>query len=292
MEDIDNRLMEQIKYLIELEVRKLLVENARFNRIVLNDYDKRLKAFEEEIDAKISFYGESKEKYADKKQELLDTYKAEFDKVYQKRKSQFFGIQAEIQEIQANQKVAIANFKKFEEFKIVYAKSEDYVKFIERRDQLQYMIEQAQTIDEANTIQQKLNSMQNPLDNFDGKLSALVEKYNEYDLLVYECEKKLEECIDATLVDFEHISLKQENAVVKVTASNKFISFINTLINFVTGGNKFEKQVILKYHSKLKELSYISNTSQKSIDSQTISLMSTISKLREDINEEFMRNAG
>ncbi len=292
MNDINDELIAQIKYIIELETRKFLVDIARFNKIVLNDYDIKVKAFEDELDAKISLYSKNTEKYDKKKQDILQSYKSEFDRVYKKRKQQLHGIQAEIQEIQANQKIAIANFKKFEEFKIVYSKSQDYRDFIEKREQLEYMVQNASTIEEANNYQQVLNKMQNPVENFENKMNALVEKYNQYDVLVEACEKKIEECIDATLDDFNRISLKKETHMVDLKKQNKIISFITKIIGFIGGTAAFERNVFNKYKNAILELSKVNDTCIKTIDKQTMGLVCNINSIREDINEEFMRNAG
>lgn len=292
MNDINNELVAQIKYIIELETRKFLIDIARFNKIVLNDYDEKIKQFEEELDAKISIYGKNKEKFENKRQEIIKSYKDEFDRVYKKRKTQLRGIQAEIQEIQANQKIAIANFKKFEEYRIVYLKSNEYRDFIEKKEQLQYMLEHAVTIEEANNYQQVLNKMQNPIDNFEGKMSALVEKYNEYDILVDACEKKIDECIEATLDDFNKISLKHETHMIDLKKQNKVFYYISKIISFIGGARSLEKHVINKYKNAILELSKINDKCIKTIDKQTLDLVCNINNIREDINEEFMKNAG
>ena len=292
MNDINNELVAQIKYIIELETRKFLIDIARFNKIVLNDYDEKIKQFEEELEAKISIYGKNKEKFENKRQEIIKSYKDEFDRVYKKRKTQLRGIQAEIQEIQANQKIAIANFKKFEEYRIVYLKSNEYRDFIEKKEQLQYMLEHAVTIEEANNYQQVLNKMQNPIDNFEGKMSALVEKYNEYDILVDACEKKIDECIEATLDDFNKISLKHETHMIDLKKQNKVFYYISKIISFIGGARSLEKHVINKYKNAILELSKINDKCIKTIDKQTLDLVCNINNIREDINEEFMKNAG
>jgi len=292
MNDINNELVAQIKYIIELETRKFLVDIARFNKIVLNDYDEKIKSFEDELDAKISVYGHNKEKYEFKKQEILQSYKDEFDRVYNKRKQQLRGIQAEIQEIQANQKIAIANFKRFEEYKIVYSKSQDYRDFIEKKNQIEYMVQNAGTIEEANNYQQVLNKMQNPVENFESKMSALVEKYNEYDVLVDACEHKIDECIEATLDDFDKISLKKETHLVDLKKQSKILNFISSIIGFIGGAAAFEKRVVRKYKNAIQELKKLNDKYIKNIDSQTMTLVCNINSIREDINEEFMKNAG
>ena len=111
-------------------------------------------------------------------------------------------------------------------------------------------------------------------------------------MLVSKCENKLEECINATLIDFNNISLKHENSLVKVTKQNKLLRLINAVINMITGQSRFEKNVIQKYKSKLEELSLINSNSLKNIESQTMTMVVTINKVRDRINEEFMRNAG
>ena len=154
------------------------------------------------------------------------------------------------------------------------------------------MLEHAVTIEEANNYQQVLNKMQNPIDNFEGKMSALVEKYNEYDILVDACEKKIDECIEATLDDFNKISLKHETHMIDLKKQNKVFYDISKIISFIGGARSLEKHVINKYKNAILELSKINDKCIKTIDKQTLDLVCNINNIREDINEEFMKNAG
>ncbi len=291
MEDFDNKLLIQIKYMIELETRKLLIQNARFNKIVMNEYENKIRAFETDLDNKVSLYGGNMD-FMIRRNEILELYKAEFQKIFKKRKQQFFGIQEEIQDLQANQKLAIANYKKFEEYRKVYSKTAEYQSFVQKKEQLQYMMQNATTEQEADNYKQKIESMKDPIADFIKKMDALVERYNGYDAIIKECEIKLEECIKATLDDFESIAIKKDTSLVKVKEPNGIMVFINKLINMFSQNSHFEKRFVNKYKDQISKITEQNNSSIKNIESQTMNLIITINKLRDIISEEFAKNAG
>ncbi len=117
MESIGTRLIDQIKRLNELEVQRLEIQLAKFNKEINECYESKINLIEENIDNQIKYYGKNISSYTKEKNSILNRYKEEFQKNYDKRKEQFFNIIVEIQEMQANQKIALTNFKKIAEDK-------------------------------------------------------------------------------------------------------------------------------------------------------------------------------
>ena len=246
MEEVDTKLLKQIKNLTELELTEIEVLFAKFNKTLIEKYEDKISNIQKNIDDQIVSFGEDIEKYKNEKQMIIDRYINEFQKIYDKRKEQYYNIIVEIQEIQANQKIALANF---------------------------YSV--------AN------KNRQNPRDDSQKKLEALVTKYDGYSEIIIECEKKLEECINASVEDFNEIVKYRDVKLDNVKKINPVIKFINNLINKIFKKSKLEKEVIEKMENEIYEIENQSKDMINIIEEQTIDLIAKIEEIRDQINLEF-----
>ena len=123
MENIEKKLMQVIEDFSNIEVLELEFKFAKFNQELKKIYDEKIKFIEDNLDNQIKFYGKNIEDCKSEKEKILSKYTIEFQKIYDQRKEQFLNIQAEIQEMQSNQKIALANFKKVIENKNAFLKS-------------------------------------------------------------------------------------------------------------------------------------------------------------------------
>lgn len=59
MKNIGSQLMQEIKELSEIEVQRLEIQFAKFNKEIKNYYEEKISSIEENIDSQIKFYGKN-----------------------------------------------------------------------------------------------------------------------------------------------------------------------------------------------------------------------------------------
>ncbi len=246
MKQIDNKLLEQIKNLSELEVLEMDILFAKFNKLLFECYEEKISYIQKNIDDQIIAFGKKIDDYTNEKNSIVTGYINEFQTIYNQRKEQYYNIIVEIQELQANQKIALANF----------------VTFINKNSE-------------------------EPLDNYEKKLSALITKYDAYDAMVAECEKKLDDCITASIEDFNEIVKYRNSNLEVVKKQNPIINFFSKLLKKFTKKEKFEKEVIEKIKEELSNVEIKNSDMVNIIEQQTIDLIAKIEEVREQVNLEF-----
>jgi len=287
MENLGTRLMTQIRDLSELEVQKLEIQIAKFNKEISSYYETKISTIEENIDSQIEYYGKNVSDHENEKNRILDKYKKEFQKIYDIRKEQFFNIQVEIQELQANQKIAFANFKKVADDRKAFEESSKYSEYILKRQELENVINSTVNKEEFEKYSELLANLKDPLETYTSKLEALVNKYAGYDEIILECEAKLTDCILSAKKDFDEIA-KYRNTNVAILENGNFITnLINKILSRFAGKSKFEKDVIQKMESELVEVEKSNLEITNAINEQTIYLVAKIEELRDVINSEF-----
>ena len=287
MENLGTRLMTQIRDLSELEVQKLEIQIAKFNKEISSYYETKISTIEENIDSQIEYYGKNVSDHENEKNRILDKYKKEFQKIYDIRKEQFFNIQDEIQELQANQKIAFANFKKVADDRKAFEESSKYSEYILKRQELENIINSTVNKEEFEKYSELLANLKDPLETYTSKLEALVNKYAGYDEIILECEAKLTDCILSAKKDFDEIA-KYRNTNVAILENGNFITnLINKILSRFAGKSKFEKDVIQKMESELVEVEKSNLEITNAINEQTIYLVAKIEELRDVINSEF-----
>ena len=249
MESVENALIKYIEELSECELNELQILYAKFNNSLMQSYNEKIQAIQNNIDSQLSYYGKI-EDYQSEKEEILNKYSNEFQKIYDQRNLQFVNILSEIQEIQSNQKIALVNFE------IIAKKMKEDID------------------DEV-------------FDSYDKKLEALVTKYDGYEAIILECKKKMDECLESAKDDFDNIvKYRNENLAVTVK-SNFIIEFINKLLSKFLGKSKFKTQVVEKMNDELLDIEKENNETVEIINEQTINLISKIEEVRDQINLEF-----
>lgn len=255
MEDLGQLLFEKIKELVELEVQEIELKFAIFNNRALSKYNEKVELINENFIQQSKFYGKKVEDYENEKNDIIDKYNKEFQKIYDKRRIQYINIVNEIREMQSNQKIALANIEN------LYSEWDSLIDSKEQK--------------EGST---------NLFDEINKKLLALTDKYEKYDGVILECEKKLDDCIVALEEDFNSIMKYRNNSLIVPKKEN----FLVKLFNKIFGGNKkFKKEVIDKMNFEIDDIQKNDSKLLEIIDSQTVLLVAKIEELRQQINLEY-----
>lgn len=269
------------------EILKAQVLYAKFQNSLKDSYEQKIKAIENRFIGKASFYGKNEIECAKEKNSILEKYEEEFQKIYDSRRVQYINIQNEIQELVANNLIIIANFKQIAVSKMQFINSSAYRNFLNQREEFQHIVDTTLNHAEFDKYTALLENLKDPLDVYQARLEALATKYDNYTATIEECEKKLDECLEGALADFEEIARYVENDLTVTKKQNIIMKFINQIVNKVTKGSGYQKNVVDKMENELEELEKDILESTEIIDEQTISIVAAIEEIRAGINEEF-----
>lgn len=287
MENIDERLMQEIQELGNIEFQYSMLLFSKFNRVLDESYKSKIEAIEKNIDSQIEYYGKTVDEYRNKKDEIVNKYKNEFQRIYNQRKEQFVNIEVEINEIQANQKIAIANFKKIIEDKNKFLKTSQYDEYLKKKKRYKHIVDTTLNHAEFDKYEKLLADLRDPLEMYQVKLEAVVNKYNGYTELIEQCEAKLLECIDAAQAEFEEIVKYRNVNLAKISKENIISKLINKILNKFLGTSKLEKEVIGKMQAELVNVEKSNNEIIDVIGTQTIAIVAKIEEVRDVLNQEF-----
>ena len=285
--NIGERLVNVVEEISELEIVKSQILYAKFQNTLKENYEKNIKLIENDFIAKASLYGKKEEDCISEKNSIISKYNQEFQKIYDSRRLQYINIQNEIQEMIANKLIVIANFKQIATNKIEFIKSPTYLEYINKKQKFQEIVDTTLAHDEFDKYTKLLEELQDPLELYQNKLIALATKYDNYDATIKECEKKLDECIESSIGDFEEIGRFIENNLVPVKKQSFISKILAGIFNKIGGNSKFEKNVVQKMQNELLEIDKDIDESVDIIDEQTINLVAAIEEIRENINLEF-----
>lgn len=281
------KLANIVDEITEIEILKSQLSYAKFQNSLKESYNEKIKTIENSFIGKANFYGKSEMDCVNEKNSIISKYDAEFQKIYDSRRIQYINIQNEIQELTANQLIVIANFKQIATNKIEFIKTEAYQDYVNKKTNFENKVATTLSHEEFDKYTKLLEDLQDPLEIYQRKLVALATKYDNYDATITECNKKLEECIEGALGDFEEITRYVDNSLAVSKKENIIMKFVNKILNKITKGSGFNKNVVEKMENELSELEQDITESVEIIDEQTVSIVAAIQEIRENINNEF-----
>lgn len=281
------KLANIVDEITEIEILKAQLSYAKFQNSLKESYDEKIKAIENNFLGKANFYGKSELDCVNEKNSIISKYDAKFQQIYDSRRLQYINIQNEIQELTANELIVIANFKQIAVNKSEFIKTEAYQEYLNKKANFENKVATTLNHEEFDKYTKLLEELQDPLDIYQKKLVALATKYDNYDATVIECNKKLDECIEGALGDFEEITRYVDNSLAVSNKENIIMKFVNKILNKITKGSGFNKNVVEKMENELSALDKDITESVEIIDEQTINIVAAIEEIRENINAEF-----
>ena len=284
MENLGVMLFNAVKELSDIEVQEKELKFAIFNNRAVANYEKRIKVIVDNFANQSAYYGKQVNDFIDEENIIIQRYNEEFQKIYDKRKNQYVNIVNEIQEMQSNQKIALANINSLSQNRDSIIKSREFQDYMSQKDEFEYNISISKNNADIEEYKNSLDKLINPLDDIDEKLVAVADKYEKYDGLIFECEKKLDDCIKALEDDFDSIMRYRNNSLVVPQKENLLVR----LFNKIFGRNKkYKTEVIDKMTFEIDDIKENNLQLLEVIDKQTINLIAKIEELRYNINFEF-----
>lgn len=287
MEIISEKLMQKFTVLTELENNKLNIKSAIFLRKLEEKRNTAVKEIELRVDEEIEFYGQKPENYLEYKKGILKKYSEEFEKISEEYELQYINIIEELQEIQANQKIAIANCKKMKNLKEEFLESDKYQEYKKTKAKYKEDMDNSLTKEEFEKNMNLLKELKNPIEDYDIKIKACIEKAKDYELVIQTCNQKLEESKQKAINEINDLVSKKTSQLVIYRKNNIISKIINKMTNIFTGKKKVQINIIDKSKIELNNLEAETNNTKNNIRENTIKFIEQLIGTREELNNKF-----
>ena len=290
MENISEELIKNLKDLTELENINLKIKSAIFLRKIKDKIENAMKEIELRIDEEIKFYGQKIENYSEYKESLLKKYFNEVEKVSEEYELQFINICEELIENYANQKISIANCKKIKNLRDKYIVSEKYQEYKKIKAKYKEDMDNSLTKADFEKNMNLLSDLINPLDEFDVKMKACVEKANDYEMVIQACNQKLEECKQNSIAEINKIVSSKTTQLVVYENNNILSKIINKITNIFSGKKKLKINVIDRKEDEISILEIETNSAKSNVRENTIKFIEQLIGIKEDMDNKFNKS--
>lgn len=247
-EIIWNKILE----LNELEIMKMKLLTAIFMKTSNEIMDTKVKSLKLNLEEQAEFYGQNIENYDEEYTEIVLKYKEQLFQIIEKYNELFVNMQLELQEAECNQKIAITNLK--------------------NTFDIEQQIE--------NTATEEL------VQEYKQKMQACLEKKNNYDIIIEECEKELKLCVENMDKMINRLFANKASQIT-IKNENSFKRILNKIINKFTGRKKFNEYVIEPMYIELEMTENKLPDIINNIKEETIHFVAKIKNAKAETNTKF-----
>lgn len=223
-----------------IEVTEISLLIAIVKKNVVDLINKNMKKLNDEFLEKCEFYGKSISQVNSEKEAILNSYKEEFDKIATKFEEEYMNLAIELQEVQASQKITIANMKKVIDLKNEYLASENS------------------------------DDSEAKLDVYNRKIDSLADKYVKYCGLEEACIIKLKECNENIEKIIESVISQETSseALTVVEDKKSIFSLFSKIFKIFSKNKSFEREYIFNKKQNLEKTKIATNAVLEEIDKQ------------------------
>ena len=245
-------LMDKLTQLHELEQKKAQILAAIFTKTTKEIMDKKVQSLQVNFEEQAKFYGQNLERYEDIFDQILLKYKKQLSPIIDKYNGFYINMQLELQEAECNQKIAITNLKK--------------------------------SFDIKQELSHKAGS--EIIAEYNRKIVACMQKKENYDVIIEECEKEIEEC-SKNMQDKIDDLFSDKLSQVSIKGKSSFGKFISKIKNKLTGARKFNRYVV---EPICVELEIMDNKLPDIIDNikqDTVQFVAKMKQAKDETNQIF-----
>lgn len=287
MENISEKLMKNITKLAEIENNNLKIKSAIFLRKINDKINIATNEIGLRIDEEIEFYGQKVQNYSEYKESVVKKYAEEFNKILEEYELQYVNICEELMETYANQKITIANCKKMKNLKEEFLESDKYEEYKKIKAKYKEDMDNSLTKVDFEKNMNLLKELKNPIDDYDIKIKACIEKAKDYELIIQNCNQKLEECKQKSIDEVNKIVSKKTSQLVIYQKNNIIFKIINKISNIFNGKKKVQINIIDKSNVEFNTLETEANNTKNNIRENTIKFIEQLIGKREELNTKF-----
>lgn len=250
--NVEKKLIDKLKELNEVEQNKAKIITTIFVKSTQEIKEQKINSLENSILNQAKFYNQNIDNYNEIYTEILEKYTKQLSQIINIYSELFINIQMELQEAECNQKIAITNLKKSIDMKEKIS-NEDSKELIEE---------------------------------YNKKIDACIQKKINYDIIIENCEKELEQC-STIMLEKINMLFGDKSSQISLENESGFKKFINKVVNKFVGATKFNTYVIEPtnlevetIHKKLGRLSI-------DIKNNTINFVAKIKQAKDETNKIF-----
>ena len=285
MKSLGERLVGKIEEISNIEVSLLKLSSAIYVRSVDDKINSGIDSIKSNFISQAKGYGISEEVYSSELSKIIDGFTSEINKISSEYEIQFVNLQLELQEAMANQQIALVNAKKVSDLKDEFRESEKYESYLKTKSDLQNQLNNSLEKEEFDKYSKLLENLSDPLDVYNFKRDAAINKYYDYNNLISQCESKMDESLNLILSEIDKIVDATVEKSLVIRKENIITKFINKIKNMFSGKANYEKKV-KAYETVISSLSEESTSKIDSIRNNTIDFLAEIKVVKDDINSK------
>ena len=245
-------IIDKLTKLNELEMNKAKILTAIFIKSTKEIVNRKVYALKFNFEEQAKYYDQNIERYSDIYEQILKRYKEQLFQIVGKYDALFINMQLELQEAECNQKIAITNLKKSFDIK-----------------------------EEIN------NRAQNEvIEEYKRKIDACFQKKINYDIIIEECEKELNNCAK-NMENLINNLFSDKSSQISFKEEGNFKKIVNKIINKFTGETKFNTYVIEPINIELEMMDTKLPDITENIKNETVNFVARIRQAKEETNTIF-----
>ncbi len=242
---------EDLKELVEIENQKQINLALLFENSLANSKEIRLAEFKDKLYIQANYYN-TLDKYKIAIDDLVMQYKKQLDKLFDACSTRYINIQREISAAIQSEIIVVTN---------VSINKQNLEKAVEEND--------------AEKIHYYIN-----------KINASIQKKLDYEIIINECNKRLEDCINQLTEFSEKIKITEKIEIVE-EKKGKIYKLFNNLIKNLNKKKNFENYVLKPSESNIKNLTDKVEKSIGSLYNQIFEFAIQMKDNKEKINITF-----
>lgn len=281
------KIMKTVDEVIEKEITEaqlLLVINKKKIEAMI---DANMEIISKNFDDKCKFYKKSPESVSDIKQSILDEYMFLFADIEDEYVFQLTKLIDELKEAQANQKIALTNYKKVLSSKDEYIESPKYKEYMAK---LQELIAKRESTEDKKTyaqLSEYIAQLGDPVEEFNKKIDALADKYGNYCALENNCIDRINESLNSVTESMSSVMQFEVGKLVSTEGKKSFIESIKALFSNLFKKGNFEKDYISKKKQEIETLKKDIDSLLDKICDVTATYMAMFDENKAKINKKY-----
>lgn len=284
---LNKRLFDQIKEASEIQLQKSQILLAIYSRKIEEIVEKNVNDLKDKIRFNLEQYGVNESLYSNRINEIIKKYYSEIETITTEYENLYANVEIELQEAVSNQQIAVVNVSRILDYKAKFLRSEEYKKYLKTKEELKYQLENSVQKAEFDEITKRIENLVDPLEMYDKKVNACIEKFNKYKEVIKACEEKKNECIKSVENELEKLLvLYSEKSLAVSKKSNGFFGIFK-IFNLINGKSKFEKRILDDLEIKLIDMNGKSESIVNVIETNVIEFVAKIKTMKNAINAEY-----
>ena len=176
----------------------------------------------------------------------------------------------------------MANIKKIQDLKKEFVKSEKYEQYKALKYKYKKAMDMSENKEDFERNMNLLKDLNNPIEEYDNKISEMLNKAKEYEVINSICLEKINDCINDSINDLNKWVVQKTNQLQIYNQSNIFKEFYTIITNFFLGKKRLQINVIDTTEYELECLEQEVYITKKNIRNNTIKFIKQLLDLKDE----------